>query len=69
MVNLWEGFNKLGLHEIVKNLPILLHLFLPSKAALTRRKLFHMLTPMFSEDGFNARSFENEGYAAFSTHT
>ncbi|CAB3980212.1 leucine-rich repeat-containing DDB_G0290503 isoform X1 [Paramuricea clavata] len=70
VANLREGFNKLGLREIVKNLPILLHLFRPSSTtALTRRKLMHMLTPMFSEDGCNARSFENVAYAAFSTYT
>ena len=69
VTNLREGFNRLGLCEIVKNLPILLHLFRPSNTALTRRKLLHMLTPVFSEDGCNARSFENEAYAAFSTYT
>jgi hypothetical protein len=70
VANLREGFNMLGLGEIVKNLPMLLHLFRPSNAAaLTRRKLMHMLTPIFSEDGCNARSFENEAYAAFSTYT
>ena len=67
--NLREGLNRLGLREIVKNLPILLHLFRPSNATLTRRQLLHMLTPMFSEDGCNARSFQNEVYAAFSTYT
>ncbi len=65
-----RGFNMLDLGEIVKNLPILLYLFRPSNAAaLTRRKLMHMLTPIFSEDGCNTRSFENEVYAAFSTYT
>ena len=69
VTNLREGFNRLGLGEIIKNLPILLHLFRPSNTALTRRKLLHILTPMFSEDGCNAQSFENEAYAAFSTYT
>ena len=53
-----EGFNKLGLYEIGKNLPIFLHLFRHSEAAaMTRRKLMHILVPKFSEDGCNAQVF------------
>lgn len=70
LTNLREGFNKLGLHEIGKTLPIFLHLFRQSEAAaLIRKQLMHILTPKFSEDGCNARPFENQCYAAFSKYT
>lgn len=70
VASLREGFNQLGLAEIIKSLPILLHLFRFSNAViLTRRKLMHMLAPLFSEEGSNARYFENQTYTAFSTYT
>ncbi|XP_028408567.1 uncharacterized protein LOC114531117 [Dendronephthya gigantea] len=65
-----EGFDQLGLAEIIKNLPVLLYLFRSSNAVtLTRRKLMHILTPVFSEEGSNARYFENQTYTVFSTYT
>ncbi len=69
LINLSQGLNKLGLGEIARNLPTFLHLFTPSShGSLTRRKLVHLLKPMFSEDGCNQRQHENLVYAAFSKY-
>ena len=67
--NLSQGFDKLSLGEIARNLPTFLHLFRPcSYGSLTRRKLVHLLKPKFSEDGCNQRRHENIVYTVFSKY-
>ena len=67
--NLRKGFARVGLYQIGSVLPIFLHLFHPSQAAaLTRKKLLHLLSPKFSEEGSNARKDESVVYAAFNKY-
>ncbi len=64
--SLRKGFAKVGLYQIGKALPTFVNLLHPSNVSLlSRRKLLHLLTPKFSEDGSNARSDENITYQSF----
>ena len=64
-----KGFCSLGLYQIGKNLPLFVQLMQPSNAPkLSRRKLVTLLHPCFSEEGSNARKYENEVYALFSKY-
>lgn len=64
--NLREGFDKLSIYSLCSKMSILLHLFRPSPATnLTRKELVDILKTNFSEDGSNAREFENEVYSSF----
>ena len=71
LLNLSKGFNKLGLCRIAKNLPTFLYLLRPSATpcSMTRRKLIHLLEPIFSEDGSNQQQNENLVYAAFTKYS
>lgn len=71
LLNLSKGLNKLGLCSIAKNLPTFLYLLRPSAgpSSMTRRKLIHLLEPVFSEDGSNQRQNENLVYAAFTKYS
>lgn len=67
--NLRKGFARVGLYQIGHVIPIFLHLFRPSPAAvLSRRKLLQLLSPKFSEEGSNARKDESSIYAAFNKY-
>ena len=44
---------------------IFLHLFRPNDEDLTYRKLVHLLTPKFADDGENKRIFQDEVYELF----
>ena len=69
IAELRKGFMKLGLYEIAKSLPLFIHLMRPNEASrLSRRQLILLLEPSFSEDGTNARKYENDVYAAFSKY-
>lgn len=69
IAELRKGFIKLGLYQLVTSLPIFLHLLRPNEAnRLSRRQLTQLLRPSFSEEGSNARKYENETYAAFSKY-
>jgi hypothetical protein len=60
------GFDKLGLYQIGKASPMLLHLMRPSESyQLTRRKLISLLAPSFSEEGSNARMHQMTTYDFF----
>jgi hypothetical protein len=60
IASLRKGFQKLGLYEICKNLPLFLHLMRPSQAyLLTRKKLASLLKPSFSEEGSNSHRFQH----------
>ena len=64
-----KGFCSLGLYQICKNLPLFVQLMQPSNAPkFSRRKLVTLLHPCFSEEGSNARKYENEVYALFSKY-
>jgi len=64
-----KGFMRLGLYEIAKSLPMFLHLMRPNDAnQLSRRQLILLLQPSFSEEGANARKYENDVYAAFTKY-
>ena len=64
-----KGFCSLGLYHIGKNLPLFVQLMQPNNAPkFSRRKLVTLLHPCFSEEGSNARKYENEVYALFSIY-
>ncbi|XP_028409260.1 uncharacterized protein LOC114531853 [Dendronephthya gigantea] len=64
--SLRRGLEKLGVYQIGKAIPSFLYLFHESPTAtLSRRKLIHILSPSFSEEGSNARSDENVAYQCF----
>ena len=64
-----RGFMKLGLYQIAINLPLFLHLMHPNEAnQLSRKKLILFLKPSFSEEGSNARKYENDVYAFFAKY-
>lgn len=65
IAELRKGFMKLGLHEIVLSLPLFIHLMRPNDGnQLSRKQLVFLLKPSFSEEGTNARKYENDVYAA-----
>ena len=69
IAELRKGFMKLGLYEIAKSLPLFLHLMRPNDAnQLSRKQLVFLLKPSFSEEGTNARKYENDVYAAFTKY-
>ena len=64
-----KGFMKLGLYEIVLSLPLFIHLMRPNEGnQLSRKQLVFLLKPSFSEEGTNARKYENDVYAAFTKY-
>lgn len=66
ITNLRKGLCKVGILQLMVNLPQFLHLFRPSDAsALTVKKLVHLLNPSFSDEGSNARKHQKEVYNAF----
>ncbi|KAJ7380778.1 hypothetical protein OS493_007158 [Desmophyllum pertusum] len=66
VANLQKGLSELGIYQVCKQLPILLHIFRPNTAAaLTIKKVTNLLTPTFSEDGSNQRRYEGIVYGAF----
>ena len=69
IAELRKGFRKLGLYQSAKSLPLFIHLMRPNEASrLSRRQLILLLKPSFSEDGTNARKYENDVYAVFSKY-
>ena len=70
ILKLRVGFQSLGLYQIENGIPNFLHLFKPSGSyELTRRKVLAFPKPNFSEEGSNARLFENEVYDLFTKYT
>ena len=64
--NLQRGFRKVGVLQLMIKLPTFMYLFIPSTAiALIVKKIIHLLTPKFSEEGSNSRKFQKEVYSAF----
>ncbi|XP_067056135.1 uncharacterized protein [Acropora muricata] len=64
-----KGLIKLGPYEIVKSLPLFLQLMHPNDGnQLSRKQLVFLLKPSFSEEGTNARKYENDVYAAFTKY-
>ena len=69
IAELRKGLMKLGLYEIAKILPLFLHLMRPNDGnQLSRKQLVFLLKPSFSEEGTNARKYENNVYAAFTKY-
>ena len=69
IAELRKGFMKLGLYEIAKSLPLFLYLMRPNDAKqLSRKQLVFLLKPSFSEEGTNARKYENNVYASFTKY-
>ena len=69
IAELCKGFMKLGLYDIVRALPLFLHLLRPSEAnQLSRRQLMLLLQPSFSAEGSNAHKYENEVFVSFSKY-
>lgn len=65
--NLQAGFQKTGVLQLLEKLPQLLHLFRPSDAAAVPnfKKIIHLLSPQFAEEGTNTRKYQKEVYNAF----
>ena len=68
IAELRKGLMKLGLYEIAKSLPLFLHLMRPNDGNQLSRKQLVFLKPSFSEEGTNARKYENNVYAAFTKY-
>ncbi|XP_052105699.1 uncharacterized protein LOC127738473 [Mytilus californianus] len=60
------GLDSLGLFQLVKSLPPLVHLFTPSPSTpVTFKMITTILRPEFSEEGSNRRKRENRVYSKF----
>ena len=56
ILNLRRGLQKVGVYEVMANLPLFLHLFRPSpSSSMTVKNVVHLLVPRFGEQGTNAR--------------
>ncbi|XP_028401220.1 uncharacterized protein LOC114533980 [Dendronephthya gigantea] len=60
-----EGLSKLGLVQIVQQLPIMKNLFHHKEEVLTVKRLINLFKPTFSEEGSNNRILEKSIYAVF----
>lgn len=56
------------LFQVVKKLPVLIHLFYKSNVHLTFKMLTNLFRSVFSEVGSNNRRFEQAVYAAFTRY-
>ncbi|XP_070560094.1 uncharacterized protein [Ptychodera flava] len=66
ILNLRNGLAKLGIYQICVGIPTFIHLFQPNpSSALTVKKVVTLLTPLFSEEGSNKRTFESKVYSLF----
>lgn len=64
--DLRKGLDGLGIYTIIKQLPVLIHLFTANSAVnLTFRLLTNLLKPMFSLEGSNRRREETRVYSKF----
>lgn len=69
ITSLRKGLQKLGLYDIVKALPLFLHLMRPSQASiLTRKRLVTLLRPTCAEEGSNCRNYQMATYDKFSKY-
>ena len=57
---IWPLSIKVGIQ-----LPVFLHILIPSSKNLTVKSLVNLLKPVFSEEGSNNRKYENEIYSVF----
>lgn len=65
IIKLQNGLAKLGIYQIVRRLPIMKYLFLPSEyAILTVKKLVNCFKPVFSAEGSNNFTLEKSVYSA-----
>ena len=64
IVELQKGLNNLGLLQLFKSFPVLLHLLRPNEVALSA-KMLKLLKPEFSEEGSSAISREKQVYGMF----
>ncbi|KXJ11675.1 hypothetical protein AC249_AIPGENE7130 [Exaiptasia diaphana] len=66
LLALREGLKELGIYQIAKEIPTLLHLLRKNTSHfLTIRQLQSMLKPEFSPDGSNSRRYEGDIYSDF----
>lgn len=65
IVELQKGLNNLGLLQLFKSFPVLLHLLRPNEVALSAKKMLKLLKPEFSEEGSSAISREKQVYGMF----
>ena len=63
--NLQKGLSEVGILQLMMNLPPFLYLFRPSDASgLNVKKLTHVLTPSFDEEGSNSRKHQKDVHNA-----
>ena len=65
ITNIQRGLDVFGLGEIIRRVPILLHLLRPTNHTLAPKMLLKLLTPQFSEEGSSAYLKEKKVYALF----
>ena len=69
LVNLRKGLCKTGVYQVMVKLPLFQYLFRPSdNGKLSVKKLVHLLTPNFAEEGTNLRKHQKDVYNAWSKY-